>query len=239
VDCWASPLGDCAGGRSREHYISDGIFDGAVVTVFGLRWCSDQPKSIGLAEATSKILCRRHNEALSPYDAEAAKLSQFLTANVVVQPLAVDHITLDGRLLEKWALKTVINLGYIGALDPKTHTRLEPRRYMIDWLFRNVAVGDGIGLYFVSGSINNENFRTGLSWNVINDLANGSVLGMSFSFNGVRFIANLVPVRAEEKIASMGEVNGVDYSNAKIHYHPTNITLGSSTAGRKTITLKW
>jgi hypothetical protein len=239
VDCWASSLGDCAGGQSREHYISDGIFDGEVVTAFGLPWCKDQPKSIGLAQAASKILCRHHNQALSAYDAEAAKLSRFLSANVLVQPLAIDQITLDGRRLEKWALKTLINLGYIGALDPQAHSQLKPRRDIIDWLFRDTAVADGIGLYFLSGSINNENFTTGLSWNVINNRENGNILGMSFSFNGVRFIANLVPVRAEEKIASMGEVNGVDYSKAKTYYRPTNIVLGSSTAGRKTITLKW
>lgn len=239
MDCWASSLGDCAGGPSREHVISDGIFDGEVVTAFGLSWCKDTPKTVGLSRAVAKILCRHHNHALSPYDAEARKLSRFLSENVLDHPLAAARITLNGGLLERWALKTLTNLGYIGALDPHDHSQLVPRRDIVEYLFRDAAVAEGIGLYFISGSISNESFTNGLAWNVINNLANGEVLGMSFSFNSVRFIANLVPMRAEEKIASMGVVNGVDYANAKTCYRPPNITLGGKTGGRKTITLQW
>lgn len=239
MDCWASSLGDCAGGQSREHPVSDGIFDGAVITAFGLKWCRDTPKSIGLSKAVAKILCRRHNSALSSYDAEAGKLSHFLSKSVLDEPLAVARTTLDGSLLEKWALKTLTNLGYVGALDPRNHTAIPPRPDVIQSLFRGAEVPDGMGLYFVSGTINNDAFSQGLSWQVINNRVNGDVLGMSFSLSGVRFIANLVPMRAEKKIASMGCVNGVDYSNAKVHYRPMNIVLGSQTAGQKTVVLKW
>jgi hypothetical protein len=106
MECWASILGGCGGGSSREHYISDGILDGRTVNAFGLEWCKDAPKTIGIASATAKILCKIHNEALSPFDAEASKLSQFLTANVWDDPLKTDTITLSGPFIEKWALKT-------------------------------------------------------------------------------------------------------------------------------------
>ena len=61
-------LGNCGGGWTREHYISDGIFDGEMVTAFGLHWCKDKPMQIALRTGVSKILCKTHNEALSPYD---------------------------------------------------------------------------------------------------------------------------------------------------------------------------
>jgi len=232
-------LGDCAGGVSREHPITDGIFDGEIITVFGLSWCKTEPKTIGLSAAVAKVLCRRHNSALSPYDSKASKLSRFLAANLVEQPMEASEIKLDGWLLEKWALKTFTNLGYIGALDPHNHAQLEPRKDIVEYLFRGASVADGIGLYLVSGSISNTNFTTGVSWNVINNRVDGEVLGMSVLLSGIRFIVNVVPMRAEKKIASMGLVNGVDYTNSRNYYRPYNITLGSDTAARKTITLKW
>ena len=239
MDCWASTLGDCASGQSGEHLISDGIFDGEVITAFGLPWCKDQPKSIGLASAVANILCRHHNSALSQYDAEAGRLSRFLSKNVIEEPLVSTRISLNGVLLEKWPLKTLTNRGYIGALDPHNHAQLLPRRDIIECLFRGASMPDGMGLYFISGSIGSDDFATGLSWQVINNQVNRDVLGVTFSLSEIRFIVNLFPIRAEEKIASMGIVNGVDYTNSKTYYRPANIILDSRTAGKKSVLLDW
>lgn len=73
MECWAATLGTCAGGSSREHYITDGVFEGEMINAFGLPWCSDEPLSIELAAATARILCKRHNKALSDFDNEASK----------------------------------------------------------------------------------------------------------------------------------------------------------------------
>jgi hypothetical protein len=62
---------------------------------------------------------------------------------------------------------------------------------------------------------------------------------MAFAFFGVRFVISIPPIRAEDKIADLGEVNGFDYSSAKILYRPPNIGLTSSTAGLKRIDLEW
>ena len=187
----------------------------------------------------SKILCRHHNSALSPYDHEASRLSRFLLQNVVEKPTAAAAICLDGNRLERWALKTFTNLGYIGALDPHNHCRLPPPEDIVECLFRNRVLPEGIGLYLVSGSLTNHAFSTGLWWNVINNKVNGDVLGMSVSLSGLRFVLNVVPTRAEAKIASMGVVNGVDYGGANIYYRPSNVILGSSSAGPKRIDLQW
>jgi hypothetical protein len=62
---------------------------------------------------------------------------------------------------------------------------------------------------------------------------------MSISLSGIRFVVSVVPKRAEADIASMGTVNGINYSDATISYRPSNITLCSKTAGKKTINLLW
>jgi len=123
--------------------------------------------TISLKSAVAKILCQKHNNALSDFDGEAARFSGFLARNVIEDPLAESTITLRGALLEKWALKTFFNLGYVGALHREQVGRLEPPRHIVEYLFRNSPVADGVGLYFVTGTVSSEAYGTGLSWNVI------------------------------------------------------------------------
>ncbi len=240
MECWASSLKNCGGGTSREHYISDGILDGRVVSAFGLEWCKDAPKTIGVARATAKILCKTHNEALSAFDAEAAKFSRFLTENLMDDPLKADTITLSGTLLEKWALKTCLNLGFMGALDPETHIRIVPDAALVRAVFGPGLSPEGMGLYFVHGRVNNENYRVGLSWKAIRNRTDGDkVVGMHFMFNGFRFVVSVVPVRANPLLLKLGVVDGLDFATAKIDYRPKNIRMRSVNAGEKLIMLSW
>lgn len=240
LDCWASILEDCARGRSREHYISDGIFDGESVTAFGLPWCRDQPIIMGMRSAVAKILCGKHNSDLSEFDAEAAKLSKFLVTNVLDEPLVKATISLNGRRLEKWALKTFLNLGYIRGLHREHPNRLDPPAHLVRHIFLDEPVADGVGLYFVTGKVSNQDYGPGLWWNVIQNPKNtAEIFGMAFTFFGVRFVISIPPIRAEGKIAGLGQVNGFDYSSAKILYRPSNIGLTSSTGGLKRIELEW
>lgn len=125
VNCWAEKLGNCSKKQSREHLISKGIFesDGTqepyMVVPWGLNWCKDNPKTVSLASLTSKILCEYHNNLLSPVDSEAIRAYNIFrniwssnfgseikpeTKNIVYQ--------INGNLLERWFLKTAINVLY-------------------------------------------------------------------------------------------------------------------------------
>jgi hypothetical protein len=240
MECWASNLGDCFGGASREHYISDGIFASEAVTAFGLSWCRAEPIQIGLGAAVAKILCRRHNEALSDFDAEAASLSRFLTNNVLNTPLAHDELLVNGPNLERWALKTALNLGYLGALDPDNHSRLCPPPELVRSVYLGAPLPEGGGLYFISGRIANTDFKTGVSWKAVrNQTAGGAVAAVLLSFCGIQFAVNLSGGVAEKQLATLGVVDGIDYSSSQIVYRPSDITLQSPTAGSKRIVLKW
>jgi hypothetical protein len=240
MECWASILGDCSGPISREHYVSDGIFDGESVTAFGLSWCKTAPIQIGLGSAVAKVLCKRHNEALSPFDAEASRLSRFLSEHVQELPLEPAEHRANGHRLEKWALKTFANLAYIGALDQVAHTRTQPSDFVVEHIFRDAPLPSGVGLYFIAGSLNNTTFKVGLSWNGIRNLsAGGAIAAMTFTLNEVRFVVNVVPGSAERRLAKLGVVNGVDYSRTNIAFRPNNIVLRSTTAGEKKIAIDW
>src|SRR5688500_9935061 len=71
MNCWAHSLGDCDDKQSREHLVSASLWEGDSITVQGFPWCRDAPATIGLANLTSKVLCKRHNSLLSPLDSEA------------------------------------------------------------------------------------------------------------------------------------------------------------------------
>jgi len=109
MTCWAESLGGCGGGVSREHMISASQFDTATITVVGLPWCRDTPKRVGLASLVARNLCRDHNTALSPCDAEAMRFKRCLDKIFTHAGLPV-RSTLEARLLERWLLKTTINL---------------------------------------------------------------------------------------------------------------------------------
>jgi hypothetical protein len=244
VECWASSLGDCAAGISGEHYISRGIFEAKSVTVKGLPWCREKPIEIGLGSAVAKILCEKHNSALSNFDTEAATLSRFLEHNVLDNPLIETSISLDGRHIEKWALKTFLNLGYMRALHPGQEQNLIPPNYLVEHIYRGTPIPEGAGLYFISGPVNNRDFNSGISWNVIRNqkkMAIGihEVLGMVFVLFGIRFAISTEPGQAEEKLKQMGKVGDFDYSQASVYYRPDNIVMNSKTAGVKRILFKW
>src|SRR5205807_37502 len=130
----------------------------------------DQPLKMGMRSAVSNILCGRHNWALSPFDAEAAKLSAFLRENIHVQPLGAASVRLKGVLLEKWALKTFLNLGYIRGLNREQSNRIDAPEYLVRYLYRDEPVPEGVGLYFITGKLSNDtNTTMGVWWNSIHD----------------------------------------------------------------------
>jgi hypothetical protein len=62
---------DCSADLSAEHYISKSVLQaiGDTVAVSGVPLLSDgQEKEVGINSLTAKILCSRHNSALSLLD---------------------------------------------------------------------------------------------------------------------------------------------------------------------------
>lgn len=117
--CFLSHVTPCQGGISREHYISRSVLEKigeGSVQIGGLDWqAKNQLQSIGIGALTAKILCEKHNSALSHLDTEAGRL--FQTIHLIdKQPDAVsDHSDFDGRTIERWLLKLAAGL----VLGPK------------------------------------------------------------------------------------------------------------------------
>jgi hypothetical protein len=113
---------------SGEHYISKSQYGAAeTMTVQGFSWCPE-PKEIPVLSAVAKILCKTHNEALSPVDAEAKRVLDGLTLvaernaqdltrrkeGLSQTPWPNSVFLVHGELFERWLLKTTINLALMG-----------------------------------------------------------------------------------------------------------------------------
>ena len=123
MECWAACLGNCSDKVSREHLVSRGLFIGDIIRVEGFSWCKTGPKEVGLSSLTAKILCKKHNSDLSEVDAGGANAFDIfrqlrLVANqrqgLPPNSWQVPEYRIDGPLLERWLLKTLINISYNG-----------------------------------------------------------------------------------------------------------------------------
>jgi hypothetical protein len=122
MPCWAASLGGCSAKISREHLISKALFPGVrTIEIEGLPWCMGERKSIGLASLTGKMLCAKHNSLLNPLDSAAGHAFGALRDSAVLAnkraaapatQFKVKKFDLNARLLERWLLKTLINLTH-------------------------------------------------------------------------------------------------------------------------------
>ena len=120
-ECWAAPLGNCGGGTSREHLVSECVFPNQTIFVKGLDWCLNEPKEVRIERLTAKILCKDHNSALSELDSEAGRafdtIREFSRTKIEREKTpyinwAIKQQTIDSIKLERWCLKTLLNLSF-------------------------------------------------------------------------------------------------------------------------------
>lgn len=119
--CWAKSIDTCKGNLSREHVISRSIFITKDIQVHGLHWCKDEPKIVSIESLTSRILCEKHNNNLSPLDYAAGnaydvfrqekKLCDDRAKLPANTRLKIEKFNINAKLLERWFLKTLINIS--------------------------------------------------------------------------------------------------------------------------------
>lgn len=122
MQCWAACLGDCGAKGSQEHTISECLYPDQSVFVQGLPWCRETPKKIGIGALTQPILCMKHNSELGENVDLASKHTRDTLGEsmdlytsrkrIVSRRWAVKYFETDMLLLERWCLKTLINLNH-------------------------------------------------------------------------------------------------------------------------------
>lgn len=129
-------LANCEGPITEEHYLSHGIIGSDDVVVSGLPFLRGETRVIPGAKLTRNMLCLRHNGALSPVDSAATyffrviktfKERAFMRARGARKRGGIDTYSVDGALVERWALKTLVNVMFDRELESGKRWRPEER----------------------------------------------------------------------------------------------------------------
>lgn len=188
--CFARNLKNCSRTISREHYISRSIlrlFGEKGMTIAGMPWIPDGgQKQISVASFTAKMLCDRHNHALSPLDAVAAAYFRFFVAESSGHK--VDVFLTRGYDLERWLLKLLCGFVASGnaALEGKRLTTWVPPTEWLDILFGCADVKAPAGLHSIVG-----NYRVAaasIHCTPVFKSATAQPIALAFAVGGVGFL---------------------------------------------------
>jgi hypothetical protein len=150
--CYARQLYDCSDEMSGEHLFSEVILnllagvDGKVIRT-GYPWQAEgKLQSLTPSTCKANVLCKRHNNALSPLDLTAgAFFKAILKTPEFLQNHDLRVLILSGDDLERWILKTLCT--HILVVD-KFGKNWEPPVEWLEILWGMKPFPPGCGLYF-------------------------------------------------------------------------------------------
>lgn len=214
--CYAKSLRDCSSKISREHYISEGIldlFESDTLRAYGFSWLKDSDDNVFTRNAlAAKVLCERHNKALSELDSLAKKFFRFVLGKSGDQWAMI----VPGYEIERWMLKAYCglissgNISYHGIELP----RKDPNADFLNTLFYRKEIPSGRGLVFALQK--NVQHQPGMiSWKPLVH----NTYGMVGFFLQMEFFS---------MILSFGRVGDSDNETMKskgLRYHPASISI--------------
>ena len=106
------------------------------MTIEGLPWIpNNESKIISVDSLTTKTLCERHNNALSPLDSEACKLFSKIgeyDSSFLVPPTKDEISILSGEDIEMWMLKTAC--GFVSAKQIGNNNKIKNTQIKQIWI---------------------------------------------------------------------------------------------------------
>lgn len=208
--CWAHKYSPCSGKLSREHYISQSIFEQQFIYVSGLDWCKGEEKEISIANLTKKVLCEHHNNRLSDVDdagINAIRVFEQLIPEEYRQAKTLPKsYKIDGLNFERWLLKTAINITYQGdmhiGVGMTDSTLGVPAPYLLQVVFGDLPFTQKMGLYMLCYETL-EKFRVGsISFTPIHK--DNCIGGFVFHIRGFDFFLSLYPGHAPPRLSTLG-----------------------------------
>lgn len=128
--CYLNATADCDSKITGEHFISKGLLSqmstNDTAKIAGLSWQTPETFDIvGIKSLVSNILCKRHNESLSPLDKESARFFGKLYSYQSGQQSSVKIVTeefniFSGFDIERWLLKALA--GLLASKNWKTYS---------------------------------------------------------------------------------------------------------------------
>jgi hypothetical protein len=199
--CYAGALLDCCDKLSHEHFLSRAVLrqlgDDDKTRISGLAWQAPETFNVlPLKSLGSKILCKRHNEAMSGLDAQILRLAETLQSfdKDLAAPTGADTkmSLFAGEDIERWMLKAVIG----GVESENLEGSMRPGA--LDLLFGRVRWPMGWGIHFNGGIGDRIYHSSSFALETIMHAATKTVIGVRCIIRGFPFVLLLAnPPRAE------------------------------------------
>lgn len=247
--CWANGHGECSNKISREHLISSGIFEDQNILIGGDPWCQGSERKISVASLTAKILCTKHNSAISPLDEEginAVRLfEQFFPDNMKSNHKAPFKDVINGHLFERWLLKTAINNSVksdlhigIGMSDSSLG---KPSPYLLAVVFGELQFTHQMGLYVIGNSAPIS--LTAGQITIIPVHRDGNIGGFYFHIRGLNVFLSLYPSHPVPSLKSLGMTEEVGFFKGLLDsvpvYRPAYITVFDECLAPQQVAFSW
>lgn len=181
---------------------------GTTVAVSGVPWLPDgEEKEIGINRLTARILCCRHNSALSPLDSAAGAFferAQEIEVDLQRRFLSRKHsfVIMSGEALELWMLKLACGLFYSKNATADGARLIEQHKVNEEFVREAFLLGrwrEGCGLYLRPP----QGFRTPdphtISMAPLIALNENRVVGSAFARTGLEFELIFDPIGASRQ----------------------------------------
>ena len=237
-ECWANALGDCDT-LSREHVISRSVFAHGCDCPHIVEGVHRIPTGhLPESAQVAKILCRKHNSALAPLDAEAGRLAELLLNSARGQQIGRPEV--DGALIERWAFKTLINSLAAGWTDKR---KWLPHADLTRFIFGQGNVPKGCGLYSVDGGSEDlQNIQQASITPVWlgTDIMTKQLAGGYVRIHGLRFCVATHGTIVEHMAGAKEDPEHVfEGPSMRFVYRPAFVSVGELGSNRNGLILRW
>ncbi|GEM_PF-483389 len=202
--CYAGILNDCSHEMSREHYFSESVLKllGKKIRLTGTPWLAGREKLLPLDAIASRILCKRHNEMLSPLDEEAGRFFSALESmksDNFEDPSFRFYSLFSGEAIERWLLKVTVGVTYSGSAGRSGGTKIEwrPSLRELEMLFLGRSMPPRCGLYFKAPPYETLKIERRLTFAPVTYLETGQLIACQLSMWAYSFVLPFVGAPAE------------------------------------------
>ena len=158
--CYMASTYDCCDKISKEHWLSQAVLRQiGELTVIGLPQSRKSPVTVGLNSLAAKVLCSRHNAALSELDTSAGYAFANLNAalghllNPQQNRRLERNFLVDGFAIELWSLKALLGAHHGGILAASGVPTRDALTFDMPAAVSTLTTGQfrsGTGLYYIS-----------------------------------------------------------------------------------------
>jgi len=207
--------------------LSKALFPDKNVYVSGFDWCKGRTVPVGINSLVRQILCEGHNNALSPADEEGVRaIELFQSQGLTPEPRKQKSLDVDGLLLERWLLKTAINLSFEGRFHIGVGmAESEPGKvspYLLEVAFGRVAFTHLMGAHFLVPVA--ESLHSPHEIVVIPLIQGQQIGGFYFELRSQAIFLNLFPGHAPDTLGAISDLPlSKELLTARLVYRPPRV----------------